>query len=190
MFHPNTSVLTDNGFMPINAIQANNLIATFDPATRNLIGYSSLGKSESVENQDALLHCTGIDLRVTPEHTIFMSPSSNDIARRQPSFACYAANEIIRGKFRWQTAFRLSICGSHAPGTHYQAPFGFPERDFARLAGFFAGDGRSRKGNILEFHLTKERKHNYLSQICQALGIDVPARSRRRMRSRMPLADR
>lgn len=101
----------------------------------------------------------GVDLLVTPNHNMLVCPTTTREGRRKESFQLMPAQELGHR--------------SHAylKSGEWVSTFEAMSKDEARLLGFSIGDGYlPPNGNVMNFHLRRERKIAWLKGVVSRLG--------------------
>ena len=116
-----------------------------------------------------------VDLMITPEHKLYCSLSSTAYKRTHPEFELIPANKIV-GKQNayknpvYKKPLRLALTAINTDTSIGDYIY--------KLYGFFIGDGYSTgDGNFIQFHIKKDRKIQYLKQICEECGLKIEEKS-------------
>jgi thymidylate synthase ThyX len=155
-----TEVLTQHGWKPWDQVTENDPLATrnkggeveyYKPTA--LTSYSYRGRMFRVEG-------AGVDLLVTPNHNLFVCPTTTREGRQRKSYQLLTAEQVGTRSHayikdaRWDTPDLPSL-----------------SPDEAALLGFSIGDGYiGPKDNAVRFHLRRERKIAWLTRLTQRLG--------------------
>ena len=169
-----TEVLTDNGFINWKDVNYNTKLANVDPKTREFVGfynpitlisYPYNGKMIKFENKY-------IDLNITPGHKIYCSLSNTAYKRTHPNFSLMEANRIIScsnssfDKEVYKKPLRMTTNAINKRNNNGNPIY--------KLYGFFIGDGYCESDNSkICFHLKKERKINFLQEICKDCELQL-----------------
>lgn len=186
-YDENTEVLTKEGFKFWKDITTKDLLAVFDPNTRKLLRYE-IPKELICNDYDGdmfLYNSNKCSLMVTPHHRLFCSLSKSVKHRLNPTYEFHYADETlntkrVKNKLVAESPMRFTSSLGTQMKKNYN-PLNLPLNKleaFSKLIGFFIGDGYSSGGNILQFHLKKERKILYLKQLCATLGFNLEIKLR------------
>ena len=157
MLHPHMQVLTAHGFIPVAQLH-HHRVANIDPNSGHLIGYSQCTSEQFPYNGD-MYHITGaVDALFTPDNPIYISLSNTQDKRRYPRFERLPAS-CIHSPSRWARG---------ASGTDL---YTWSDIQWARLIGFIIGDGHASSRNIISFHLSRQRKIDWLTQLCTQMAL-------------------
>jgi hypothetical protein len=153
-------------------------VASFDQTTMKCIGYEIPEKVHEYAFNGEMAHCSGkVDLQVTKNHNLFCSTSGSVIRRLNPSYILVQADKLNRNdKPAYKSPMRMRVVSLGVVNDNFSGmymKFGDNYVDFARLVGFFIGDGYaySSSKNSIYFHLKRDRKVKYLVDTCNKLGL-------------------
>src|SRR3990167_2250292 len=174
-YHPDTEVLTENGWIKIVEIVSNQYSGriyslnpdTFDVEFANIVDYQEFKYSGN------LYHFTGrsVDLLVTPNHNLFIGDRNKP---RRWTFV--RADES-------PSVFRMANYGKGWAGINLDSHICigksvYPIAPFMRFVGIFLGDGcvvhrkaQPWKQDFIAISATKERKKLHVKSILDNLGI-------------------
>ena len=165
-----TEILTVNGFIPFKNYQGEDVVVVNKDTTvkgietpKSVIKYRYSGKTYTFPD---------LGTTVTENHRMFGHIVTKCTDRKHENF-------------RWEL-FRCSdLCSSNSRTrykTNGEKNFIVPTtcdydgdvNPFGQLVGFWAGDGCiGRQGSQIKFHLKKQRKVQYLIQVCTKLGYTL-----------------
>jgi hypothetical protein len=156
-----TEVLTSAGWKPWPTVTVEDQLAAVDiedggvsfERPVSLHSYPYRGKLYTLSGQQ-------LDLKVTPNHRLVVSKR---LANGSWSVFGFEAAEEVAGSPRMHKK-----CGVMRNGLPVANPWGIHPVAFARLVGFFVGDGSVAWNNSISFHLKKARKVEWL------LGLGLP----------------
>ena len=173
-YDADTEVLTEAGFVKWKDITYESKLAVVDPKTTNFVGFEKPlaliayhydGKLISFDNKY-------IDLKVTPGHKLYCSLSNTQKNRNNPVFSLMAADEYIEcydkrfNNFVYKKPLRMVTSAINSNSNKGNPLY--------KLYGFFIGDGYCTADNSkIQFHLKKERKIKYLTNICKECGLTL-----------------
>lgn len=172
-YDKDTQVLTDKGFMYWSEVNYDTNLAVIDPKNRAFKGFEKPKALIQYLYKGQMIHFNtkDVDLMITPEHKLYCSLNSTAYKRTHPEFELIPANKII-GKSPtykkpvYKKPLRLALTAINTDTSVGDCIY--------KLYGFFIGDGYSTgKGNFIQFHLKKERKIQYLKQICEECGLKI-----------------
>ena len=166
MLHPQMQVLTAHGFVPV-AKSHRHAVANIDPHTGHLVSYTPC-TSEQFPYHGLMYHITGaVEAMFTPQHPLYISRSNTQHKRKHPRFERLPAS-YIHAPCRW-TRGAAATCLTRE--THIP---------WARLIGFIIGDGYASSRNVISFHLSRQRKVDWLTQACQQMNLQLKSHPYRR----------
>ncbi len=157
-----TEVLTSVGWMPWPDVTKNDLLATLDhdgglvyvkPVALTASSYT--GKMYRVETQ-------GVDLLVTPNHKMYVCPTTTQEGRKREKFQLIEA-ATLGGVSHAYT----KVAETWVP----REPISY-SMSLLRLVGFAIGDGHYSGGNILRFRLRRPRKVAWLKMVVRELAAE------------------
>lgn len=156
-----TEVLTKEGWKFWSHVSLSDEFATVNGSGRfewqkpvKLFKYDYSGDMISYNN-------SSVDLLVTPNHNMFICETSTKEGRKKEfkSFKLEKAENLLS-----KSHSLLKTLLNVKKETYYMPMY--------QLLGFSIGDANIN-GNRLQFHLKKERKIQYLKNICKKLGIEI-----------------
>lgn len=176
-YDKDTQVLTDKGFVYWSEVDYETNLAVINPEDRTFKGFEKPIALIQYPYKGQMIHFNSrdVDLMITPEHNLYCSLSSTAYKRIHPEFELIAANKIVGNldtnkKPVYKKPLRLALTARNTDTTIGDYIY--------KLYGFFIGDGYSTgKGNFISFHLKKERKIQYLKQICEECGLEMVEKS-------------
>lgn len=154
-YHPETELLTENGWVKIENIKKDDKVLTYNKDT-NRTELQNVLRTFKYDYDGELIEFKNrnIDLLVTPNHKVFASKNTTVKNRKKPKFELIEAQDIE------------NINHKHLLIAEYENINNKQYSDnFMKLIGFFIGDGYYKGGNYLVFHLRKERKINFLNNL-------------------------
>ena len=151
-YDPETEILTETGWKHFYNLSYNDKVAAVDIKSKNIL-FEVPQDIFCDDYNDNLYSIKGqqIDLLVTKGHRMVVSQ------KKQP--------QIGFGEFEFQTVEQ--VCGK----TRKYIKAGINknnnklEEDFAKLLGFFIGDGHASTKNSIVFHIKKDREINFLKSL-------------------------
>ena len=161
-----TDVLTASGWIPWPEVRDDELFITLDPETmkvskecaKSVIRNQHSGRMYRVESQQ-------VDLLVTPDHRMLVCQTTTKEGRKRGTYGFLTAKEIghtshayLKGGQEWEGCLDPGYAGLKVG------------RTLAAFLGFVIGDGSYQGGNIVHFHLRRERKIAWLKSIVSHLG--------------------
>lgn len=148
-----TEILTLKGWKKYNELTEDDLYATLNKdgiveylPKNGYTQYEYIGDMVSVKSQL-------VDLLVTDEHNMYVCTTTTSQGRKKNNFRLIKAKELINTSHVYvKNSNGIIFRGSNIP------------LNIIKLLGFAIGDGNVHKNN-LTFHLKKERKINYLTNL-------------------------
>lgn len=152
-----TDVLTAEGWKPWPDVEMTDKLATLRPDTHSieyhhpirLICNEYKGRMYRVESRS-------VDLLVTPNHRMFVCPTTTKEGRRKLTYKFVNADELGHKPHAY-------LKTGNWPGGSWG---NYPGRDVLSLLGFAIGDGHGQSSGTIRFHLRKERKIAWLRALC------------------------
>lgn len=168
-YHPDTDVLTADGWRPVAEIKVGDLVCSLNPETRE-IQYVRCSRVFGYAFEGSLLHIHGrsIEQLVTPNHNVVIEhvKSGRLELRRADQLPAYFR---VVNQGLWRGKKRRDICVEGA---------WFPIEHFLRFLGLFIGDGytvtrRSYvwKQDFFGFTVFKEREKSAVREAASGLGL-------------------
>ncbi len=157
-YDENTEVLTQDGWKYWPTVTEKDVFATMNSRgffewqnPKRVFKYNYVGKMISYDSN-------GVDLLVTPNHNMFVCNTTTKEGRKK----CFDSYKLIKAEEIVDKSHAFLKALPKGPENEGLCPL-------HQLLGFAIGDG-SISGNRLSFHLRKERKVSYLTQLCDDLG--------------------
>jgi flavin-dependent thymidylate synthase len=179
-----TEVLTSLGWVKWPLVESSHYLAAVDLNTHEVV-FEKPSRVVCYPYDGDLLHTHGgqLDMMVTPNHHMVTSRRSS---KSQVFTPCVLENaQEAFGKPR----IYLSS-GNLTARQEVVNPWGLSPSPFAELVGFFVGDGycKDTAANYISFHFRRERKVNYLKDLCARLGLDLKELANDKYTVPLPLA--
>ena len=180
-YDKDTEVLTEKGFKKWHEITYQDKLGVFDVENGCLVGFE-IPKKLICDDYDGIMYyldTNKINMMITPNHRIYCSLSNTVQNRLNPKFKIYKTEHILDNKkvinkpMRFKSYSNTLLQGEYNPLFLNENKLIY----FYKLFGFFIGDGYSNGGNILQFHIKKERKIQYLKDLCNNLGFELKIRA-------------
>lgn len=151
-YDPETEILTENGWKLFYNLTYNDKVATVDIKTK-LVKFEVPQDIFCDDYNDLLYSIKGqqIDLLVTKKHRMVVSQKKNP--------------KIGFGEFEFQTVEQVTTKTRKYLKSGQIDNTTQLEENFAKLLGFFIGDGYAATKNTISFHLKKEREVSFLKNI-------------------------
>jgi hypothetical protein len=167
-----TEVLTNKGFENWNNITENSKLASIDYSTGKFMGFeipTNIIHSE-YKGKIYLYESSDINLAITPEHNLYAHRIRVYSDRQNLYPELIKANTpTTASKSNYKTVGETSMkMVSSSSGTNSENDpeiLGLSGPSLGALCGFFIGDGYAGTHQI-SFHLRKDRKINYLENLC------------------------
>lgn len=164
-FDKDTEILTSDGFKNIQYVSELNQVACYNKDTDTVyFDYPSHRNKQKYTGEMIGFKNRYIDFLVTPNHRI-------------PVFNKKGQTEVLEAQTIFNNKRRSSnlICFAKQTIASIQAnPFTNYNKRIMSLIGFFIGDGSVKTSNHgIVFHLTVERKIEYLKNICKELNLTL-----------------
>lgn len=176
-YDKNTQVLTDRGFMDWSKVDYETNLAVIDPKNRAFKGFEKPTALIQYRYKGQMIHFNtkDVDLMITPEHKLYCSLSSTAYKRTHPEFELIPANKIVGKQNAYKNPVYKKPLRLALTAVNTDTSIG----DYIyKLYGFFIGDGYSTgDGNFIQFHIKKDRKIQYLKQICEECGLKIEEKS-------------
>lgn len=156
-----TEVFTQDGWKPWPEVSSTDTFATLNPQgkmewqkPKRIFEYDYKGDMYEFVNGN-------VDLLVTPNHNMFACLTTTKEGRKRDfkSFGLIKAENLLN---------KSHVMLKCLPERHFTSKLD----PFYCLLGFAIGDGYI-KGNVLSFHIKRERKIEYLKKICEDLNIEL-----------------
>ncbi|MGH2768170.1 MAG: FAD-dependent thymidylate synthase [Actinomycetota bacterium] len=184
-----TEVLTGEGWKPWPQVTGEELFATRSP-----LGELEYQPALRVVHKEYRGHMIGfegmsLDLLVTPDHRVLVSPITTPSPRRNPVFSLMPAHSVLWRSHRHTTT-------AHWSGEHFSVwCFGglaVPAESLLRLVGFFIADGYFNiRSNRLAFEPATDRGTAFLRRVAAENGLTLRERgerpARRTLRFEIPI---
>lgn len=159
-----TEVLTAQGWKFWPEVTDEDVFATLNKSThvvewhspKRIVRYNHKGRMYRVDAQ-------GVDLLVTPDHKMYACKMTTKQGRKKVNYDLIPAYELDETSHAYYK--------SSEPSKSIATP---EQLVLAELLGFAIGDGHY-DGYKLRFHLHRERKINYLLDLCKRGGFDLKA---------------
>lgn len=186
-----TEVLTRVGFKPWPEVKKEDELGIWDEGNSSLFyEQPEYLTKDWYEGEMYRVDHEGVDLLVTPEHTMWVKHKKWDTLENKVSWT-HNWNEIKAKNLNHRTMIRYSKLAPFRYSRHANSPYNnvstfrdyVPEygRDiaFLTLLGFFVGNGHAGKTmqNCISFHLKKSRKVAFLQALCEQLGFQIKEKS-------------
>ncbi len=179
-----TDVLTLTGWKAWPDITEQDRLATLNHQTglveyhnpTGLIRYMYTGRMYRVDSQQ-------VDLLVTPNHKMFVCPTTTKLGRKKQDYALIAATGL-------QHVSHAYMKGSDGSADGWWPAC--PGRDVFALLGFAIGDGAKGSKKKVRFHLSRERKISWLRSLCcrlAPLGFSLTEENSDRFIVQLPCAE-
>lgn len=155
-----TDVLTADGWKRWQDVRMTDRFATRDEFGR--ISYHRPIRLIRAQYQGRMyrVECRGVDLLVTPNHRMYVCPTTTKDGRKREAYQFIRADELD------ETSHAYIKTGEWNPPSPRN-----PHQDVARLLGFAIGDGSlGERGLGLRFRLRRPRKMQYLESLAASLG--------------------
>lgn len=173
-----TEVLTDKGFVKWNKINSQSKLGAVCPENGSFVGFEIPVDITVEKFQGNLIHfqTSDVDLMITEGHSLYCSLNNSLTARKNPKFSLQVANQVIKSsngspdKYVYEKPMRMikSATKNITNNSIYKC-----DNILFSLYGFFIGDGCAATRNSIHFHLKKERKVEYLTNMCKKLNINL-----------------
>lgn len=152
--HPDTEVLTIQGFKRIETVTKNDLVATYDKET-NLIRYDKPTNCLEFDWEGDLLHFKNrkVDLLVTPNHKMLVQTTTGNWKVKEAKDVKHTNR--VKAAANWE--------GKEAPKTIKIGENEIPIYNFLEFAGYYVAEGFSQ--------YTKENR-TYITSVSQSIYSD------------------
>lgn len=181
-FDQNTEILTNLGFKKYDEIDNNSQVATFNPED---LCFSGFEKPEEIIKEDYngdvyTYNQKDLSMVVTPNHRIFGKRISRYTDRKMTDYSFFEPITKNSKKCRYGTYGESAFKIPTSANTNHKIA---NTENFWKgsLVGFFIGDGHLPRDyeNIINFHLKKKRKIDFLINILKNLNVDYKFKENR-----------
>lgn len=155
-YDPETQILTQTGWKYFYELSYKDKVAAVNIKT-NQVGFEIPKDIFTDDYNELMYHVKGqqLDLLVTKGHRMVVSQ------KRDPKIG-FGSNEFqtveeVQGKTR---KYLKAVSNTNSTKL---------DKDFAKLLGFFIGDGHSATNNTLSFHIRKSREINFIKSLSYQL---------------------
>lgn len=156
-YTPDHEILTDNGWIGIDKVTKDNIVATLDPVTQTL-KYEKVEAVQlyNIENEDIYeVNTQQISLKTTINHNMYIKK------RRKYNYELIQAQNIIGKRVKFLKNIDNGLDESQCILPHCPIPNFEKIEEFLFLFGFWIGDG------WVENYITPKGKRTYRITICQ-----------------------
>ena len=161
-FHPDTEILTEEGFKPVSEVKKGELVATMNPETREMVYMPVIATHEYEYEGDLIVSETEVAFAVTPNHIMWagtekrreLRPFRADELPLQPYFPTYAKWKGITPEVFKQIDNKVYTINS---------------RVWARFLGWFISEGSLR--NRIYISQVNENGRNEIREILQQMSV-------------------
>jgi thymidylate synthase (FAD) len=172
-----TEVLTTNGFKSWADVNESDALGVYDP-TSDSLKYEVPAALQVFDYDGSMVVVDhgGVSLCVTPNHKMWVSSREGSDGVWGPHRLVEANNLVGKSMIRFTAQAPLRPTAAETIDWPIQHT---DKINVARLIGFFIGDGSVGSKNTIQFHLKKQRKVEFLKQVCDALNISLTANNNR-----------
>lgn len=151
-YDPETEILTENGWKYFYNLSYNDKVATVDIITKE-VKFEIPHDIFCDDYNDNLYHIKGqqLDLLVTNGHRMVVSQKRNP----KQGFGDYEFQTVAEVKGTTRKYLKAGQINNESKLTP----------DFAKLLGFFIGDGHASTTNTISFHIKKQREVTFLNTL-------------------------
>ena len=183
-YDDDTEVLTERGFVFWSDVKPDDLLGIWDRENETLV-YEKPRELISTPYNGRMCRIDhgGVDLLVTPNHKMWVSLFDEwDADTKTQSYSPFRlvdACDIMSRSMVKFSKIAPYVQGGDVNEVYNQYFDGFNTLAVLRLIGFFVGDGTVYSTNAISFHLSKDRKIQYIMGLISDLGLEYRIRDNR-----------